>query len=198
MALLRAVVDRETEQLSSALQEAVEAGILVADSEGPDELRFEHSLMRLACYDELSSDERAHWHGRAAAALSGRPGSARRLGIIAGHQIRAATDPVSRRAGIRACQSAATGALTVGQDDDAAHWFRRAIELADTTDCPASERAVLALGLAETELALLHVDAAVRHSAIGADLAEEAARPDLVARAALVVRESAARSRTAS
>ena len=33
MALLRAVVDRETEQLSSALQEAVDAGILVADSE---------------------------------------------------------------------------------------------------------------------------------------------------------------------
>ena len=87
-----------------------------------------------------------------------------------------------------ACRSAAASALTAGHYEDAAHWYRRAIEITDTTDCRAAERAALALGLAEAEFALLHVDAAVRQSVICADLAEEAARPELGARAALVVR----------
>jgi len=208
------------DRVPALLAEAVAAGILADDADAPNRMRFSHALVRQAAYDELPRADRIRWHRRVADALQGRPappisqsaGAAPAAGPapfaaggaaaghaadVARHRVRAATDAASCRAAVDACRAAVTAALRSLDHADAAHWYRRAIELAAAAGLDPAEHADLLLGLAEAEFLDLRVSDALRHCVAGADLVADLARdlgrpdlgrPDLLARAALVVR----------
>jgi DNA-binding CsgD family transcriptional regulator len=167
------------------LAEAVTAGILADDAEAPNRMRFTHALVRQAAYDELARADRIRWHGQVADALESAGSHA---ADVARHRVRAAIDAASCRAALDACRAAVTVALRSLDHADAAHWYRRAIELAAGAGSEPAEHADLLLGLAEAEFMDLRVAEALRHCVAGADLVSDRARPDLLARAALVVR----------
>jgi DNA-binding CsgD family transcriptional regulator len=186
--LLRAVLGD-----TGGLSEAVAAGILVDDPELPHRSRFSHALVRQAIYERIPRAERIAWHARAADALEATPDAAGRAGDIARHRVRAAQDGPSCRAAVRACRTAAEVAIRRGDHADAAHWHRRAIELATGAGLGSGEQADLLLGLAEAEFLEVRVDAAIRHSVAAADLAAGLpagpVRDALMVRAALAVRD---------
>jgi DNA-binding CsgD family transcriptional regulator/tetratricopeptide (TPR) repeat protein len=177
--LLAAVTGEET----GPLAEAAAAGILADDADAPNRMRFTHALVRQAAYDELPRAERIRWHALVADALP-----VTRAADVARHRVRAATDAASCRAAVDACRAAVAAALRSLDHTDAAHWYRRAIEVATGAGLDPAEHADLLLGLAEAEFTDLRVGEALRHCVAGSDLIGDHARPDLLARAALVVR----------
>ena len=181
-------VDRADDEVAQWLTEAVAAGVLVDGPEAPNVLRFAHPLVRQARYDALTRPDRIWWHRRAAATLEASPGLAGRAGEVARHRIRAAQDAESCRAAVLACQVAAGAAVRCLDHADAAHWYRRAVELATSAGLGGAEHAELLLGLAEAEYVDVQVGQAIRHCITAADLGDELGRVDLTARAALVVR----------
>lgn len=183
--LLATVVDRDVDQVPGWLAEAVAAGILVDEPGAPNRLRFAHTLVRLARYDGLTRPDRIWWHRRAAEALEAVPGSA---GDMARHRIRAAQDAESSRTAVLACRAAAGAALRSLDYADAAHWYRRAVELVAGAGLSAAEHAELLLSLAEAEYVDVQVSQAIRHCCTAADLGDELGRGDITARAALVIR----------
>lgn len=176
------------------LAEAVTAGVLAEDAAAPTRLRFAHALVRQAAYDELPRTDRIRWHGVVADVLAGvaGPGPGRipagHAADVARHRVRAAADATSCRTAVAACRAAVAAALRTLDHTEAAHWYGRAIELAGGAELPAAEHADLLLGLAEAEFLDLRVTEALRHCVAGFDVAARADRPDLLTRAALVVR----------
>jgi len=177
---------RAAQDSTASLAEAIAAGVLVDDPDTPDRLRFAHALVRQARYDELPRAERIDWHRRIADALSATDGA--HAGELARHRVRAAVDPASRRSAIDACRAAAGAADRALAFADAAHWYARALDLADGAGLGGLERAELLLDLADAAYADGQVTEALAHCTAAADLAEEGGRVDLMARAALVVR----------
>jgi DNA-binding CsgD family transcriptional regulator len=190
--LLAEVMVPAAGQVPEWLAEAAAAGILTDEPDAPNRMRFTHALVRQAAYDRLARAERIGWHRRVADAMEFGPGAAERAGDIARHRLRAAEDAASCRAAVRACRGAAVAALRVRDAADAAHWYRRAVELAAGAGLDGGDHADLLLGLAEAEYMDARVSDAVRHCVAGADLAADLVprhdRSDLVTRAALVVR----------
>jgi DNA-binding CsgD family transcriptional regulator len=206
----RPLADRLPGLLPRLLAEAVTAGILAEDAAAPNRMRFTHALVRQAAYDELPRADRIRWHRLVADALArvpASPSSAGHAADVARHRVRAAIDAASCRAAVDACRAAVAAALRALDHADAAHWYRRAVELAAGAGLDPAEHADLLLGLAEAEFLDLRVAEALRHCVAGADLAAGPAtssavgsagapggpvaglgRPDLLARAALVVR----------
>jgi DNA-binding CsgD family transcriptional regulator len=181
------------------LAEAVAAGVLADDADAPNRMRFGHALVRQAAYDELPRAERIRWHALVADALSApRARVGTHAADVARHRVRAAVDAASCRAAVDACRDAVAAALRSLDHADAAHWYRRAIEVAAGAGVGPAEHADLLLGLAEAEFMDLRVADALRHCVAGADLAGAdlagtgpaggTGRTDLLARAALVVR----------
>ena len=68
--LLEAVAARPASELDSALREAVDAAVLVADETG---YSFRHALLQEAVYDDLLPGQHARLHARFAATLEERP-----------------------------------------------------------------------------------------------------------------------------
>ena len=68
--LLEAVADRPAAELDSALREAIDASVLVADETG---YSFRHALLQEAVYDDLLPGQHARLHARFAAILEERP-----------------------------------------------------------------------------------------------------------------------------
>ena len=186
--LLAMMVDRDVEQVPGWLTEAVAAGVLVDVPDMPTVLRFAHPLVRQTRYDTLTRPDRIWWHRRAARALETSSGSAGHAGEVARHRIRAAEDAESCRTAVVACRGAADAALRSSDYADAAHWYRRALELVAGAGLSAAERAELLLDLAEAEYVDLRVSQAIRHCVTAADIGDELGRADITARAALVVR----------
>jgi DNA-binding CsgD family transcriptional regulator len=172
--------------VADLLAEAVRAGVLVDEPGAPNRLGFAHPLVRDARYGQLPRAERIEWHRRIAGALTGSghfPAAE-----LARHCVRAAVDRAGHRSAVAACQAAAGAAGRALDFAAAAHWYRKAVELLDGGGYGESERAELLLELAGASYCDGQVSEALRHCANLADLAERLARPDLAARAALVVR----------
>jgi DNA-binding CsgD family transcriptional regulator len=186
--LLAAMVERDADRVPGWLAEAVRAGVLVDEPDTPSVLRFAHALVRQARYDTLSRPDRIWWHRRAADALQASPVWAGRAGEAARHRIRAAQDVPSCQAAVLACRHAANLALQSRDYADAAHWYRRAVELVAGAGLDAAEHAELLLGLAEAEYVNVQISQAIRHCITAADLGDHLGRVDITARAALVVR----------
>jgi DNA-binding CsgD family transcriptional regulator len=185
--LLAAATGHEPDEVSGGLAEAVAAGVLVDDADAPNWMRFTHALVRQAAYDDLPRADRTRWHRLVADALAGSPVPGH-AADVARHRVRAATDASTCRTAVDACRAAVDAALRSLDHADAAHWYRRAIELAAGAGLDSAELADLLLGLAEAEYLDLRVAEALRHCVAGSDLATGLGRADLLARAALVVR----------
>jgi DNA-binding CsgD family transcriptional regulator len=185
--LLAAATGQAPDELSGQLAEAVAAGILADDADAPNRMRFTHALVRQAAYDDLPRADRTSWHRLVADALAGSPVPGH-AADVARHRVRAATDASTCRTAVDACRAAVDAALRSLDHADAAHWYRRAIELAAGAGLDPAELADLLLGLAEAEYLDLRVAEALRHCVAGSDLATGLGRADLLARAALVVR----------
>ncbi|GAA3342033.1 AAA family ATPase [Amorphoplanes nipponensis] len=185
--LLAAATGHGPDEVSGRLAEAVAAGILTDDADAPNHMRFTHALVRQAAYDDLPRPDRTRWHRLVADALVASPVPGL-TADVARHRIRAATDASTCRAAVDACRAAVDAALRSLDHADAAHWYRRAVELAAGARLGPAELADLLLGLAEAEYLDLRVAEALRHCVAGSDLAAGLGRVDLLARAALVVR----------
>ncbi|HET9648934.1 MAG TPA: AAA family ATPase [Microlunatus sp.] len=185
LSFLGMVLDLSAGAVAGHVRDAVEAGIVM--STGPQAFRFEHALTRQAAYDACTDAQSAMWHGRAARAVLGSPARAD-AGRIAGHLVRAAVDALTATQAIDACGVAASRASGRGDHEDAIRWHGRALELAELAQLPVERQAMLLLGLAVSEFAVLRVDSALRHAEASMDLAEILGHADLAAQAALVIR----------
>ncbi len=139
---LRAVVDGDEDEVIVALEEALEARLVV---EAPGGYAFTHALVRETLYGTLSVPRRQRMHARAAAAI---PDSVQALAALALHHRLAgpAGDPAkaidcSLRAGARARELFAW-------EDASAHWDG-ALAVMERTGADAAVRAQLLVALAE-------------------------------------------------
>lgn len=165
-------------EILDRLAPALGAGILRRTGSG---VRFEHALVRDAVYEELDPASAAAGHRAVAEALETVSAPA---ALVAAHWHRGGEDARAARWAERADDEARARAA----HDDAIRFARRALEWSPDRD-PA-ERARLHLRLAETLALADQVADALAACADAADLAEAAGRPDLLARAALVVHGS--------
>ncbi|MDD7931607.1 helix-turn-helix transcriptional regulator [Actinomycetospora straminea] len=163
----------------AALVETLAAGLLVEDAQDAGRVRWSHALVRAACRDGLPAARRLAEHRRLAAALP-----SRQPGEIAGHRLAAADSPAARAAAADACRRAAEAATARRAPDDAAAWYRRALDVTDDAVARAEVRLALARALARAD----RTTDALAEAAAVLDAAEQAGRTDLAAGAAVVVR----------
>jgi DNA-binding SARP family transcriptional activator len=137
---LRRMVDEDEEALIAALEEALEARLVI---EAPGGYTFTHALVRETLYGTISAPRRQRLHARAAAAIEDGPLAAlalhHRLAGPAGDSAKAID--YSLRAGARARELFAW-------EDAAAHW-EGALEILERTGAEAAVRAALLVALAE-------------------------------------------------
>ncbi|WP_278260982.1 AAA family ATPase [Nocardia sp. AG03] len=172
-----------TTRVQRMITAAIEAGLVREFEDGT--AGFRHALVRDAVYAALTAAHRAALHRRAAETLAERGGPDTELaGVIATHWHACGTlTPVAlawfRRAAHAArAMAAATTAIRFGE------W---ALEAAATAD--EATRASLLIELARDEFDAGWTATSLDHSVAAATLAEQAARPDLFAEAALVVHD---------
>ncbi|MEV6363749.1 ATP-binding protein [Nocardia asteroides] len=163
-----------------AVDAATAAGIVRRFEDGTT--GFTHALVRDAVYADLRPSRRTTCHRAAAKALAARdaPDSAV-AGAIATHWRRAADSAATRHWARRAARSARTAAAY----EEAIRFGEWAVEAAG--GAAEAERAELLVELARDEFAAGRIADSLAHCGAAADLAERAARPDLLAEAALVV-----------
>lgn len=162
--------------------EAVAAGVLIEDRDSARRFRWSHAVVRDAWYDRLPRDDRLRWHRRIADELEHR--GVEQVFEVAAHRLRSAVDERTRRAAVRACQSAAAAATRTLDFTAAGHWHAQALPLLD--DDTARTQALLAIGRAAYHAGL--VTEALQRSQDAADLAEALGDVDLLVEAAVVVR----------
>ena len=123
--LLAALLTAELTDVDGWLRPARAAGVLDRDETG--EWRFSHELVRDAVYDEIELIDRRRLHAAAAAGLAGRSGDA---AMIAHHLMRAG--PEHATAAADQAVIAARTAEEMGAYEDAAQWYGRAVEIAES------------------------------------------------------------------
>ncbi|HEY8798025.1 MAG TPA: AAA family ATPase [Candidatus Dormibacteraeota bacterium] len=72
---LMAVADQDLATIQEALRACIQQQLVQERADSTAHYRFRHALTREAVYEDLVSTERQEFHGRAADALGGRPGS---------------------------------------------------------------------------------------------------------------------------
>ena len=179
--VLAALTGRESPQTLDLLAAALADGVLRRTADG---VRFEHALVRDAVYAEIEPSAALEAHRRCAAALADLGAEA---ALVATHWQRAGDADACRAWAERADDEARAAAA----HEDAARFARLARDSATGAD-PA-ERARLLLRLAEALTLADRVEDALDACTEAADLADAAERPDLLARAALVVHGFATR-----
>lgn len=171
----------------SLVDEASAARIIETASPDGAEYRFTHALLRDAAYAELSTAERKATHRRVAGALDGRAtlDPARWAGDLA-RQLIAALPLVPPDRVVAAAHTAGDAAAAVLGFEQAAAWYRTALDLATTWG--AVDRSVscdLWLALGRTQVAAGAWIAARDAYAQAAELARELDDPARLAAAAL-------------
>ena len=151
--LLLAAADLQEAQLLDLLDEGVAASLLQESPERADRFTFTHALVAHTLYEDLGRTRRARLHRRIAEALERQCGDdpGERLGELAGHWAAAVVSADAGKA-IHYARRAAERALEQLAPDEAARWYRKALELQD--DAPIgdrSERCDLLIGLGEAE-----------------------------------------------
>ncbi len=149
------VADLHEEDVLDALEEAVEASVLLEVDGRAERFTFVHALMQHTLYDELSPGRRARLHCRIAELLEQdlgeEPGG--RVGELARHWI-AANRRSDRAKAIRYARAAGQRALDALAPDEAIGWFRQALDLLDVESAavtPERLDVLIALGVAQRQ-----------------------------------------------
>jgi DNA-binding CsgD family transcriptional regulator len=180
--VLAEMIEMPLEHVRVLIDEALAAGVLSADGPG---LQFAHALVRDAAYAELPTQRRVELHARAAVALERLYGD-EAAGSIA-HHWQGADGPdaiTSCGAWARRADDQARAVLAYG---DAARFAALAVSCARRRHAADGELAELVIRLAEVLFLAHEISASVDACTEAADLAADAGRTDLLARAALVV-----------
>ncbi len=151
--LLLAVVDLPEARLLDLLEDAVAASLLQENKSRAGRLTFTHGLVEHTLYEDLAATRRARLHKRVAEALEEQCGDepGERLGELAGHWAAAVVSADVAKA-IHYARRAAEHALEQLAPDEAARWYRQALELQDQAPGgDRSERCDLLIGLGEAQ-----------------------------------------------
>jgi class 3 adenylate cyclase len=142
LGLLGALTDRDALSLLDVLEEPTQRGLLVES--GVDRYRFAHGLIRQTLDEELPAGRRARLHRRAADAILATPGSSDAM--LARHLIAAGPlgDPTLAA---DAAERAANEAFDNLAWEQAASWYRSALDQSELIDDDAVRAARLHVGL---------------------------------------------------
>ncbi|MGK5114676.1 ATP-binding protein, partial [Geodermatophilus sp. CPCC 205506] len=192
-ARLAAVTARPPGEVAAGLDAAVRAGVLTAVPDAPGRRRFAHAVVRDAVYADLAPSTREELHRRAAEALERLGGDDDTgAGVVAGHWLRAASEPGTLRRASSWARRAAAAATRSLAFDEAARFLGTALAAADRAGPDAGERAGLLLELATAEYRAGRFGESLQHATAASDAAAACGRPDLLAAAALTVHDVAA------
>ncbi len=151
--LLMAVVDLPETRLLDLLDEGLAASLLQENRDRVGRYTFTHALVEHTLYEDLSATRRARLHRQVAQALEQQCGDepGERLGELAGHWSAAVVSADTAKA-MHYARRAAERALEQLAPDEAARWYRRALELHDQAPGgDRSERCELLIGLGEAQ-----------------------------------------------
>ncbi len=151
--LLLAVLEFSETRLLDLLDEAVAASLLQESAERAERFAFTHGLVEHTLYEDLGRARRARLHKRVAIALEEQCGDdpGERLGELAGHWAAAVVSSDTAKA-MHYARRAAERALEQLAPDEAARWYRQALELYDQAPSgERSERCELLIGLGEAQ-----------------------------------------------
>ena len=109
------------------------ASLLQESSEQVGRFTFTHALVEHTLYEDLGATRRARLHQRVAEALEEHCGDepGERLGELAGHWAAAVVVGADVAKAVHYARLAAERALQQLAPDEAARWYRRALELRD-------------------------------------------------------------------
>ena len=151
--LLLAVLELGEARLLDLLEEAVTASLLQENRDRAGRFTFTHALVEHTLYEDLGATRRARLHKRVAETLEEQCGDepGERLGELAAHWAAAVVSSDTAKA-MHYARRAAERALEQLAPDDAAHWYRQALELYDhAPGGDRSERCELLIGLGEAQ-----------------------------------------------
>jgi tetratricopeptide (TPR) repeat protein len=151
--LLLAVLEISEDRLLDLLDEAVAASLLKESAERAERFTFTHGLVVHTLYEDLGRARRARLHKRVAVALEEQCGDepGERLGELAGHWTAAVVSADTAKA-MHYARRAAERALGQLAPDEAARWYRQALELYDQAPGgDRSERCELLIGLGRAQ-----------------------------------------------
>jgi class 3 adenylate cyclase len=151
--LLVRVLEFPEARLLDLLEEAVAASLLLESGERAGRFTFTHALVEHTLYEDLGRTRRARLHRRVAEVLEEQyedePGE--RLGELASHWAAAVVSADTAKA-VHSAQLAAEHALAALAPDEAARWYRQALELYDQAPSGnRSQRCELLIGLGEAQ-----------------------------------------------
>jgi class 3 adenylate cyclase/tetratricopeptide (TPR) repeat protein len=151
--LLLAVLELTEAQVLDLLEQAVSASLLQESREQAGRFTFTHALVEHALYEDLGRTRRARLHRQVAEALEEQCGDepGERLGELAAHWSAAVVSSDTAKA-MHYARRAAERALEQLAPDEAARWYRQALELYDQAPGgDRSERCELLVGLGEAQ-----------------------------------------------
>jgi class 3 adenylate cyclase/tetratricopeptide (TPR) repeat protein len=151
--LLVAVVEFPEARLLDLLDEAVAASLLSESAERAGRFTFTHALVEHALYEDLGRARRARLHKQVAEALEQLCGDdpGERLGELARHWAAAVASTDTAKA-MHYARRAAERALQQLAPDEAARWYRQALELYEQAPGgDRAERCELLIGLGEAQ-----------------------------------------------
>jgi hypothetical protein len=184
--LLYAVLELTEARLLDLLEEAVSASLLNENREHAGRFTFTHALVEHTLYEDLGATRRARLHQRVAEALEEQCGDepGARLGELAAHW-GAALVSVDVAKAVHYARLAGERALEQLAPDEAARWYRQALELqAHAPDADRAGRCELLIGLGEAERQM--GNSAFRQTLLDASaLAEEIGDSERLCRAVL-------------
>ena len=186
LSLLTRAVDLPETQLLDLLDDAVAASLLQESSERAGRFTFTHALVEHTLCADLGRTRRALLHRKIAQALEEQCGDqpGERLGELAGHWAAAVGGSDAAKA-VHYAGRAGERALQQLAPDEAARWYRQALELQQQAQGGDShERCELLIGLGEAERQI--GDAGSRQTLLdAAQLAEAIGDTDRLCRAVL-------------
>ena len=185
--LLLAVLDLSEARLLDLLEEAVAASLLKEGAGLAGRFTFIHALVEYTLYEDLGATRRTRLHRRVAEALEEQCGDepGERLGELAYQWAEAVVSADTAAKAVHYARRAAERALILLAPDEAARWYRQALDPSEQApSAERSERCELLIGLGEAQRQTGNHD--FRQTLLdAAQLAQELSNIDLLCRAVL-------------
>jgi DNA-binding CsgD family transcriptional regulator/tetratricopeptide (TPR) repeat protein len=183
---LQAVAALDPPRFLELIDEAKAASLLVPLDGRPEEFRFEHGLVREELYTKLAAARRLKLHRRAAEAIEAELSPESRAAELSYHWLQVSAFGDTDRAEHWTLQ-AADEAMENLAFEAAIPLYAAVLDLAGRRGAGPEELSAILEALGHAQWRSGELQACVASTGRAADLAEEAGRPDLLAKAALVM-----------